>query len=176
MTSFDASKRRLFRRVVSGGRPDQALSCVRPPWSVDEYDFVAGCSGCGDCIRACPQAILKADPRHQVYLDFSQGECTLCGECVLACQQALFDQSQGRSPWQHQIIINQNCLAEKSVFCRSCGEVCEVRAIGFSLHHQSIPAPEVNLEACNGCGACLSICPTEAIQIQFKSNRRVASL
>ncbi|MBD4688740.1 4Fe-4S dicluster domain-containing protein, partial [Xanthomonas citri pv. citri] len=48
---------------------------------------------------------------------------------------------------------------------RSCGDGCESRAIRFRPALGGIATLQLDLTACNGCGACLSVCPTSAISI-----------
>jgi len=65
-------------------------------------------------------------------------------------------------------MLNQGCLSEKNTLCRSCGEVCEHEALRFPLSVRGIVSPEINLEKCNGCGACIAICPTRALEIRYQ--------
>jgi formate hydrogenlyase subunit 6/NADH:ubiquinone oxidoreductase subunit I len=60
--------------------------------------------------------------------------------------------------------IALECLALKGIVCRTCGEHCEPRAI----HYQLLPAgrsfPRID-EDCNGCGACVPVCPVRAVAL-----------
>mgnify|MGYP000853058696 CR=1 FL=1 len=50
------------------------------------------------------------------------------------------------------------------VVCRSCGDACPERAIGFRQRPGAPEYPYVTA-ACNGCGACVSSCPVSAINV-----------
>ena len=163
MTSFSTKKRALFRRLI--GREHQ----MRPPWSIDEDDFVEFCVNCSDCISSCPESILVIDNRNQPIVNFQLGECTFCGECVEACQSGALNRVTSNDfPWNAKAVLNNDCLADKMVLCRSCGEVCEHSAIQFPPSINGIIAPEINLDSCTGCGACVSICPTDALNVSYQ--------
>jgi ferredoxin-type protein NapF len=49
--------------------------------------------------------------------------------------------------------------------CRTCEEECENRAVSFILQTGGIAIPAVDGKLCNGCGACLSSCPVQAVRI-----------
>jgi ferredoxin-type protein NapF len=61
--------------------------------------------------------------------------------------------------------IAPGCLALNRVVCRSCGEVCEARAIRFAPAVGGASAPEVDPALCNGCGACVGACPAAAVSL-----------
>ncbi|MEH6453029.1 MAG: ferredoxin-type protein NapF, partial [Psychromonas sp.] len=96
-------------------------------------------------------------------IDFSNGECTFCKKCVDACNEDIFDLSSS-APWQKKAQINESCLANNNVYCRSCSESCEAQALTFQLGLSSTPQIDINL--CTGCGACVAPCPTQAILIR----------
>ena len=54
------------------------------------------------------------------------------------------------------------------VVCQSCQDTCETEAISFKYIHSKIPQPQIELDKCNGCGACVSICPQNAIELTPK--------
>jgi ferredoxin-type protein NapF len=148
------------------GRFHEARSAVRPPWALDEDAFTADCNRCDACIPACPTGILKRGEAGFPEVDFRRGECTFCGKCVVACPSHALDdlaRSEGLAPWNLVARIQQSCLALNKVVCRSCGDVCEARAIGFRLAPGGVALPQLDEAACTGCGACVAICPTAAI-------------
>ncbi|MFO1134021.1 MAG: 4Fe-4S dicluster domain-containing protein [Rhodoblastus sp.] len=61
-------------------------------------------------------------------------------------------------------VIGDVCLAQVFVVCRSCGDACPERAIGFRQRPGAPEYPYVTA-ACNGCGACVSSCPVSAIKV-----------
>ena len=62
-------------------------------------------------------------------------------------------------------IINDDCLAEAGIVCRSCGDACAVSAIRFQLRIGLPPRAIVNETTCTGCGDCARACPGEAITL-----------
>ena len=49
-------------------------------------------------------------------------------------------------------VINEDCLAEAGIVCRSCGDVCPASAIRFRPRIGLPPQAIVNEAACTGCG------------------------
>ncbi len=64
-----------------------------------------------------------------------------------------------------RVLFSQDCLAQRNVVCRTCGEMCEVGAIRFSPRIGAAALPALQDSACTGCGECLPICPTHAISL-----------
>lgn len=104
---------------------------------------------------------------------FNLGECTFCYECALACPENLF-QKPIQTPWDQVAHFSDDCLANKRVECRTCGDACDEVAIGFKLQFGGVASPQLDEELCTGCGACVAICPTQAIKIKSKSRNNRA--
>jgi ferredoxin-type protein NapF len=62
-------------------------------------------------------------------------------------------------------VINEDCLAEAGIVCRSCGEACPDSAIRFRPRLGLPPQAIVDEAACTGCGQCVGACPGEAITL-----------
>jgi ferredoxin-type protein NapF len=62
-------------------------------------------------------------------------------------------------------VINEDCLAEAGIVCRSCGDVCPASAIRFRPRIGLPPQAIVIEAACTGCGDCVGACPGEAITL-----------
>ncbi|QIM69399.1 ferredoxin-type protein NapF [Basfia succiniciproducens] len=146
----------------------QGFLGVRPPWTVAEAQFVADCTRCGDCIAVCETQILVKGVGDFPEVRFSRGECTFCMKCVEVCRQPVFRPTE-EAAWQHKVEIQTGCLANNQVECRSCEDNCERRAIRFKREIGSVAKPQIDLELCNGCGACLSVCPVLAIKVLMTS-------
>ncbi|WP_207061825.1 ferredoxin-type protein NapF [Motiliproteus sp. SC1-56] len=159
-SSFNPARRQLFKGDLGARRQPQ-----RPPWSVAEIAFTDGCTRCGDCIKACPTQIIHAGSGGYPELDFQLGECTFCGDCAGACPEPLF-RSREASPWTIRAQVGAACVTLRNVECRRCEEACEPGAIRFTPRLGRAAEPQVQLETCTGCGACLSVCPTQAISMQ----------
>lgn len=154
-------QRRLFLR----GRPTakSVPPAPRPPWAVAEADFIQHCTRCDACISICPEGILTQGDGGFPEVRFSQTGCTACGQCVEACLPRALVRTPNQSPWAWRAIIGLNCLAQKKVECRVCGEVCDATAIRFTPTLGGISPPVLDVARCIGCGACVAPCPTQAI-------------
>lgn len=160
------ARRQLFRGTY---KPSPEF---RLPWILDEKTFLAGCTQCLECIPACETQILVRDKLGYPKVDFSLGnqECSFCEACIKSCPEPLFKHQKNTAPWPAELTIAADCLAYNEVFCQSCGDVCETRAISFGFNGSAIPKPEVDLEACTQCGACLVTCPQDAIELKQRKS------
>ncbi|MCW8334945.1 ferredoxin-type protein NapF [Vibrio paucivorans] len=162
----DLSRRRLFKRkVVNSGQ-----LCL--PWVKDPSHFTNDCTRCGKCVENCETNIIVNGDGGFPTIDFSIGECTFCYQCAIACPESLFKQ-EDTAPWQAVATINNKCLSQQNIECRSCGDMCDSMAIQFKLEVGKVAQPHINLDECNGCGACVAVCPTSSIDVSnFNNNER----
>lgn len=136
---------------------------IPPPWTRDPGPANRGiCDGCGDCIEACPEGILVSGKTGHPEVDFSQGACSFCGDCADACRGNLFSEREW-APWFLTPLIGMECLALKGTACRICRDCCFQGAIQFLSEPGEPLGPEVVAKDCTGCGACVYVCPVEAI-------------
>ena len=171
----------LGRRSLFKGQYKPTASMLLPPWSVAQANFLELCTRCSDCVTECPENILMAGSGGFPTTNFQHNECTFCGDCVSACPSGAL--SSENTPWQQAPIISEQCLAQKGVVCRSCSDACDPEAIIFNWTNQAetnnstqtnshtpgirgVATPSVNNDLCNGCGACISICPSDALTMQ----------
>lgn len=135
----------------------------RPPWTT-EASVRESCTSCGDCIRACPEAILIPGPAGTPGLDFTRGECTFCADCANACgEDVFFDITE--MPWTLTAEIGSACLLTQGVSCRACSDFCETEALRFDLRAGPVGTINVDAAACTGCGACVAACPVGTITV-----------
>jgi ferredoxin-type protein NapF len=138
---------------------------LRPPWALAEQLFIRACTRCGACAPVCPTSIISIQSGFPE-VDFKRGECTFCGACAVACRHgALQDSELQLWPWAIKAQAGRDCLARRGVECRVCGDQCGVGAIRFSPRIGGPPEPEIDANACTGCGACVAPCPAAAIVI-----------
>lgn len=170
LTNTSLSRRHFLRgnfltALKSEQVKQQGYQIIRPPW-VNLNDFAQKCTQCSQCITACETKILIKGDGGYPEIDFTQGrkECTFCQACVNSCPENLF-RPTNEEAWQHKVEIKQSCLTEKGIECRSCQDNCESRAIQFKREIGRVSTPILDLNLCNGCGACLSVCPSQSITI-----------
>lgn len=155
------------RRGFLKGRFSSDADMQRPPWAIPDGAFEDACTRCGDCLKACPPAILVAAAGGYPAVDFSRGECSFCGDCVSACKpRALQRDDAGAVPWRLKAVIGDACLARRGVECRVCGEVCGAAAIRFRPSRGGVAQPQFDAACCTGCGGCLAPCPAGAIAMK----------
>jgi ferredoxin-type protein NapF len=161
MTAAIVSRRQFLRADFRAER------CARrPPWALPEADFVETCTRCGDCVRACPAAILRQAASGFPEVDFARGACTFCGACRTACTVgALARVTEDAVPWDLKAEISPSCFAQHGVLCSVCRERCEAHAITWQRAPGRAPIPRVDPGTCTGCGACYAPCPARAIRL-----------
>jgi len=89
----------------------QASRWIRPPFALDELEFILACTRCGDCIEACPHEVIfglsarvGAKFAGTPALDLLNKGCHLCADwpCVNACEpDALVLPEPAPAPGKH---------------------------------------------------------------------------
>lgn len=121
------------------------------------------CQGFGDCIEVCAyNAIRIEDGLAVIDRDLCMG-CTLC---VTACPKNILKMA----PKIGKAIIHcssidwgpgvQGVCPIGCVACNRCVKVCTMGAI--TIEHY---LARVDYEICNGCGACVEVCPKKIIRV-----------
>ncbi|MGI5173908.1 RnfABCDGE type electron transport complex subunit B [Treponema sp. OMZ 840] len=94
------------------------------------------CTGCGMCVKACPQSILSTVPVQR------KGAVALCSN---------------RNT--NKAILMKQCKAA-CIKCGKCEKLCPEKAIVVT---NGIPL--VDYEKCTSCGQCVSGCPTKVLKL-----------
>ncbi len=179
---------------VAEARINQRASLyIRPPFAIEEFDFLTKCTRCHDCIEACPhQTIFSLSSRLGIEivstpaLDLTNGACHLCQDwpCVVACEPDALKipeseipedgvaEEQISSPPQPRLaevqIDTSTCLPYMGPECGVCGSVCPIPgAITWDLSK-----PEINKDICTGCAICRQSCITEPKAITITTIKR----
>ena len=101
----------LFGRLPAGPLP----AAFRPPWAKPEPEFLAACTHCDACVRACPEQVLLRGADGLPCFESHAGECTFCGDCVAACEPRALQRDATTAPWDRVAVIGEACLAARGV-------------------------------------------------------------
>lgn len=155
---------------VAGERAARrAENWIRPPFAVNELDFLLDCTRCEACMEACPHDVIFALPaRHGLQavgtpvLDLRLRGCRLCGDwpCVKACEPGVLRFQDGDTPPEAaklaRVTINtQTCLPYQGPECGACADACPVPG---ALEWVDGLRPVINPDVCTGCALCREAC------------------
>jgi MauM/NapG family ferredoxin protein len=146
---------------------------LRPPGALREPLFVGLCVRCGNCVRACPTAIIQVDkgenglaalmtPR----LDFRRDYCLEdCVQCTAVCPSGALEPLVLRDKPKHRIgdvqVDMELCLLGDDRDCAMCRNWCPYEAIRLEFDEVEYTlTPRIDSSRCPGCGACEVACPT----------------
>lgn len=154
-------EQRLSRRDLLRGCTRNAAAIPPPGFFGLRHE---ACSACTECIDHCPTSIVIVEDG-MPSLDFSRGECLFCGECEEHCphSERLFGAPRA---FAHVVEITTACLPRYGIDCQACRDHCPTAAIRFRPRLGGPFLPEIDEDACSGCGACIGVCPVDAVSIK----------
>lgn len=147
----------------------RAAHWIRPPYAVDELEFLLACNRCGACVSACPHEtvfLLSTRLGTQVAgtpsLDLLNKGCHLCADwpCVAACETGalrLPENKEEDTPLPRMAIASiatSTCIPYLGPECGACATSCPVPCA--LVWEQA--RPRVNKDKCVGCGLCREAC------------------
>jgi ferredoxin-type protein NapF len=141
---------------------------MRPPGAGEELSFSHKCDGCAACVQACETHIIQLDSKKRPFVSFLRAGCTFCGRCIEVCEPgalSMSDKLEQSFAWRAEVA--SNCLDKHGIVCRACESSCEENAIRFRPLVGGKTDVTIRAEACNGCGACVSKCPSKAISLAW---------
>lgn len=182
--SIDAGRRAFFKRglnktaetVTKGADAlarHRAQHWIRPPYAIDELEFLLTCTRCDGCIEACPhQVIFALSTRLGIQvagtpaMDVLNKGCHLCADwpCVAACEPLALKlpaTDAGQKPPLPRMaearIDSAQCLPYSGPECGACNASCPVPgALTWNM-----TKPVIDAGHCTGCGLCREACIVE---------------
>jgi NAD-dependent dihydropyrimidine dehydrogenase PreA subunit len=156
---------------------------LRPPGNVDEKVFKGDCIRCGSCVRACPTEVIEpaadaGDPAGFLApgLRFSGPgyclqDCNLCGQvCPTGVIRPLPLDEKNRHIIGIAEIDLSECLLTLDRECGVCVPRCPGGAIEEEFSYETYTTTlTVIADKCNGCGACVGICPAKVVKVKAVS-------
>jgi len=150
------------------GRTNNRL--IRPPGSLPEERFVAACTGCGECLKVCPNNALQSTfmeaglaglytPRLVPRIGYCEEFCNFCGRvCPTEAIRPVTIEEKRLIQVGVAHINKTRCIAwDTDKVCLVCNEQCSYQAIVGDDKKR----PVVKEEKCTGCGICENKCPVE---------------
>jgi ferredoxin-type protein NapF len=153
-------RRSFFRRV----KTSPFKSYIYPPYFNKKEGFLK-CCDCKDkdCLNACNEKIIKIIDEKPT-LDFTNSGCTFCDECAIKCKFGVLSLVHKKEKINAEMIINPGtCIAWNQTICFLCQDVCEE----YAIIYKGMFNPVIDLEKCTGCGFCISVCPSAAIETKI---------
>ena len=172
----------VFAAVIPKALPAKKR-CLRPPGAVDEAAFKGACIRCGNCIRSCPSGIIEPsiDSRDVAGFlvpklrfsgpDYCREDCNKCGH---VCPTGVIRPLSLQDKNQHVIGVAEidlsECLLTMDEECGVCMPRCPQGAIVEQFSRETYTATvKVVPGKCNGCGACVGICPAKIVRVETVS-------
>ena len=160
---------------------DRARRWIRPPFALNELDFLLTCTRCDACIESCPHQVifplnasLGPDVAGTPALDLTHRACHLCEDwpCVTACEPAALalpaeDQKAPRPlPQLAKASIDlTTCLPYQGPECGACEGSCPVEgALKWDDYR-----PVIDRNHCVGCSLCRQSCVLNPPAIRLES-------
>jgi ferredoxin len=143
---------------------------IRPPGSLPERVFTAACTGCGECMKVCPNKALQPSlmeaglaglytPRLVPRIGYCEEFCNFCGQvCPTGAIRSISLEEKRLIKLGVARVDRSRCIAwAQGKICLACNEQCSYHAVIGDDNK----CPVVIEEKCTGCGICENKCPVK---------------
>ena len=180
---------RTVTEHVNNKVQQNAAHWIRPPFAIDELDFLLACTRCKACTEACSYNVIFPLPARRgvqvaatPVMDLLNRGCHLCEDwpCVQACDTGALKrpelEADEDSESETQAVLwpklarvtidKKTCLPYAGPECGACRGSCPVpQALLWKSER-----PFIDETVCTGCGLCREACIIEpkAIRVQSK--------
>jgi ferredoxin-type protein NapF len=135
-----------------------AAAGVLPPGAQSGVNFETICLRCGKCAAICDQQAIKLSTDGIPYIDGISGWCDFCMDCASVCPSGALQTVDPVTSVIATAVINRDrCIAWQRLGCRLCAAKCEKLRQAIWIDEDW--HPHVDASLCNGCGACVFVCP-----------------
>jgi len=149
---------------------------LRPPGALPEVAFLAACTRCGECVKACPPFAIRKVPSDgglqagTPHIDPTIQACVVCETmpCVQSCPtDALTLPPDGWAGYRLAALelVPERCVTFSGAVCRACADACPVGERALAIDENAHPVLKV--EGCVGCGMCVRACITTPSSFLF---------
>ena len=151
-----------------------AANWIRPPYALDEVEFLDTCTRCDKCVDACPHDVIFLLPTGTPALDLLNKGCRLCADwpCVAACEPGALkfpdtgEFGERPLPRLARVYINTStCLPYYGPECGACAASCPVP--GALIWNGTRPG--IDPAKCTGCGLCREACIVEPKAVEVRA-------
>ena len=159
--------------------PPQGTRLIRPPGTVDEDTFLAGCIRCYRCQDACEPGAIQfftesaGKHTHTPYVDPSIRGCNICMKCTKVCPTGVIEPmeiEQKREVAMGSVELDKDrCLSYKAKRIRD--EQALLMMMG-----ESPTESEAVVQRRGPCGECFMFCPVRRKAIDLEPGAFLAPL
>ena len=174
---FASGFRRVLGKAVEVVEKKGALSeFTRPPGALPEIAFLAACTRCGECEKACPADAIRTLGTDQglragtPIIEVNVTACVMCVDmpCAKVCPTdalAVPEDLWASIHLSRMAIDSERCIAFRDVECGVCARACPAGEAALKIDERGRP---VLGAACTGCGTCINACVTSPSSINSR--------
>ncbi len=165
------------KRIITGPHSPSPSSSHSWTFTVDEDK----CSQCGLCHRACLHDAITW--KKKTFATINQDKCTGCGACFVACPEKFLavgiadapdmENSMGAAVFARSETLTKEFTSKDQKDCIRCG-LCAItcqKVMNIGALKMVKDGIEAGVDICQVCGACVSICPVNFLNIEQVTNK-----